>query len=262
MKVNYKKLEKKQIKKIKPKRNFILTSGIVIGIISVALVIFFMLSSIFATEKYYVLSQNVASGTLIKTNMLVGIDVPKNTAPKNAIKYNEVAQGTIYTKYPLKAGDVLSQSNTGAGVKSEKAIPDDWVLTSFSISASDAVDGNIKKGEYFDILGVSDGTAKYLFFNVLALDVSSSTASTVVDSNTKAGATTDTLQYVVGMPASEAAKLQSALASYQSIKLISAPTSLNSSTRNVDNLTGTFKYDNDTQAANLYDGTDNTFSTK
>lgn len=212
--------------------------------------VYFGLSSAFETEKYYVLNTNVAARTQIKPQMLTEVVVSKGGSPHNAITLAEVKQGSIFTQYPLIAGDVLSVSNTGAKASVTNGIPDDWVITSFSINANSAVGGNIDKGNYFDIIGVKSDGAKYLYTNVLALDVNRSQQS-------KDGSLDTTIQYIIGVPPQEAPKLHHALNSYE-IKLVLSPKTVEYEKRDVVTIDGVFKSDN-SKLVDLYKGTDNKF---
>lgn len=212
--------------------------------------VYFGLSSAFETEKYYVLNTNVAARTQIKPQMLTEVVVSKGGSPHNAITLAEVKQGSIFTQYPLMAGDILSASNTGAKASVTNGIPDDWVITSFSINANSAVGGNIDKGNYFDIIGVKSDGAKYLYTNVLALDVNRSQQS-------KDGSLDTTIQYIIGVPPQEAPKLHHALNSYE-IKLVLSPKTVEYEKRDVVTIDGIFKSDN-SKLVDLYKGTDNKF---
>lgn len=212
--------------------------------------VYFGLSSAFETEKYYVLNTNVAARTQIKPQMLTEVVVSKGGSPHNAITLAEVKQGSIFTQYPLMAGDILSVSNTGAKASVTNGIPDDWVITSFSINANSAVGGNIDKGNYFDIIGVKSDGAKYLYTNVLALDVNRSQQS-------KDGSLDTTIQYIIGVPPQEAPKLHHALNSYE-IKLVLSPKTVEYENRDVVTIDGVFKSDN-SKLVDLYKGTDNKF---
>lgn len=212
--------------------------------------VYFGLSSAFETEKYYVLNTNVAARTQIKPQMLTEVVVSKGGSPHNAITLAEVKQGSVFTQYPLMAGDVLSASNTGAKASVTNGIPDDWVITSFTINANSAVGGNIDKGNYFDIIGVKSDGAKYLYTNVLALDVNRSQQS-------KDGSLDTTIQYIIGVPPQEAPKLHHALNSYE-IKLVLSPKTVEYEKRDVVTIDGVFKSDN-SKLVDLYKGTDNKF---
>lgn len=261
MKVN------QNIKIQKPKKNSNLAITIVVGLIisGIAVGLFFLLQSVLATENYYVLNISVPAKTQIKPEMLEKVVTSKDTAPKNAISIEEVKQGTVYTRYALNQGDVLSNSNTGLDLDTSVGIPDDWSTTSFTLTADNAVGGNIKRGDYFDIIGITpENGAKYLFFNVLALDVKYGEVATVDAEGNKTqdnkAEITEQIQYVIGMPSDKVPILHHALAKYEKIKLVLSPNSLKYKERDVQDLTEIFLADNDLAPTDLYEGTDSTFS--
>lgn len=248
---------------IKPKSK--IKVPIIVGIVFVALsfALFFGLKAALATEDYYVLNQDLAAKTQVTETMLKKVTTSKNTAPQNAISINQVKQGTVFTRIPLRAGDVLSSSNTGIDLDASSGIPDDWVVTSFDINPGLAVNGLVKKGDYFDIIGVSlEEGSKYLFHNVLALQVMSN-GQMYKDANeqiTTGASDGEALTYVVGMPADDAAKLHYALAKYDIIKTILAPASLKYKYRDVSDLEEPFFMDAESIPSDLFDGTDSTFT--
>ena len=249
-----------QTANLKPKKNLAMVVGIAVLIVLLAGGVYFGLSNVLATESYYVLNADTPAKTQITETMLKEVVTAKNSAPQNAITIAQIRQGNIFTKYPLKAGDVLSASNTGLSLDTGTGIPDTWVVTSFNVNADDAVGGNITKGDYFDIIGVSSETgAKYIFTNVLALEVNSG-QSTTLNGEGEVTGLGETLQYVVGMPADNVAQLQHALLKYEKIKLVLSPTSLKYKSRDVSPLNNTFQASQDNNTIDLFNGTDNTFS--
>ena len=250
--------------RVKVKTNSNLTLNIVFSVIVsvLAIGIFYALSTALATEKYYVINQDLAAKTQVTETMLKEIVTAKGSAPQNAINLPQVKQGTVYTKIPLKAGDILSESNTGLNLDSSTGIPDDWSVTSFNVNSDSAVGGNIQKGDYFDIIGVSkeDG-AKYLFYNVLALEVNRTENASEVNKDGKVVAIGEQMQYIVGLPADKVTELQAAIAKYggdNGIKLVLAPKSVSYKERKTDNLNKTV-LNGPEQPVDLYKGTDNTF---
>lgn len=253
------------IKVQKPKNNSNLAITIIVGLIisGIAIGLFFLLQSVLATESYYILNVSVPAKTQIKPDMLEKVITSRDTAPKNAIGLEEVKQGTVYTRYALNQGDVLSNSNTGLDLDTSVGIPDDWGTTSFTLSADNSVGGNIKRGDYFDIIGInSENGAKYLFFNVLALDVKYGEVNNIDENNDKNNKAeiTEQIQYIVGMPSDKIPYLLHALSKYEKIKLVLSPNSLKYKERDVQDLTEIFLADNDLAPTDLYNGTDSTFS--
>lgn len=245
---------------IKQKRNLLVVVSSAVGIVVFAGIVWFALSQLLATESYYVLNQDIGSKTQVLDSMLTKVETAKGTAPKNAITQAQVSGGNIYTKIPLSAGDILTPSNTGLNIDNSTGIPDGWSVTTFSIPTVSAVNGSITKGQYFDIIGVSDsGIAKYIASNVLALDVDSGISQAEV-TNDSTQSTSDIIQITVGMPADKIALLHSALTKYQKIELALAPKSLSYETRDNSYLDGNYNFDDITPGFDLYDGTDSTFS--
>lgn len=181
---------------------------------------------IFETETYYVLNQDVPVRTRVVPEMMEPITTSKDTSPAAAISLDEIQMNGLYTKFPLKIGDILTQSNVGSLDDISVGVPDTWVVTNFSVGADDAVGGRIQRGIYFDMMVVTADGAYYPFINVLTLDTtvnmgSASSAEAVDTEEAHAGQTT---QYVVGMTPENAAKLQDIMAnSNGKIKLLLSP---------------------------------------
>lgn len=206
-----------------------------LGILLIVLVFSFF-RSISATETYYVLGTDVPAHSQITADDMQAVKTRKGTAPKS-IGLNEVQSGQVYAQYDLLAGDVLTNSNTGGRASLYNGVSDQWAVTSFTIDSSDAVDGNIMRGDYFDILGMgskasSDGQqvsnaitmgqgGTYVYYNVLCLFTTSrKTSETAKDGTTTT--TGESLEYFVAMPPKDIAMLQAALNSLQ-IKLVLSP---------------------------------------
>lgn len=203
---------------------------LIFAIVLVAVVVFFLFASLaqklFQTETYYVLNQDVPTRTEVTTDMMKPVTTSEGTAPKNALGLDEVQTGNVYTEYPLKAGDILTMSNVGGMADISVGIPDTWVVTSFGVSADDAVGGRIKRGSYFDVMVSTQDGSFYPFVNVLALDttVSLDSASSSNAADSQEGHAGQTSQYVVGMSPANAAKLQMVVQKYgQNIRLVLSP---------------------------------------
>lgn len=210
---------------------------LVVGLIILFGLVLAFFNNLNKTEDYYVLASDVPAHSQITTDELKKVTTKAGTAPES-IKYSDVEQGTVYAQYDLLAGDVLTSSNTGGKSSLYNGISDSWAITSFTINSSDAVDGNITRGDYFDILALgskasnsSDSTSSsavsasqggsYIYYNVLCLYTTNYTTSTT----SKEGTTTTTgesLEYFVAMPPKDIALLQSAISSL-SIKLVMSP---------------------------------------
>ena len=212
---------------------------ILIGVGAVVLMwlVFSFFQQMNATDTYYVLGSDVPAHSQISVDELQKITTKKGTAPPNAIGKSTVEQGGVYAQYDLLAGDVLTKSNTGGRSSLYNGVSDSWAVTSFTINSSDAVDGNIGRGDYFDILALgskSNGSdaastadvtsgqgGSYIYYNVLCLYTTAhKTSSTAKDGTTTT--TGESLEYFVAMPPKDIALLQSAISSL-SIKLVMSP---------------------------------------
>lgn len=247
--------------RVKPKKNLLAVTSAAVGVAVFAGVVWFALSQLLATEKYYILNQDVPAKTQITSQMLTEVQTAKGTAPKNAITASEVNSGNTYSKIALQAGDVLVPSNTGINIDNTTGIPDEWSVTSFTIPRTQAVNGNISRGQYFDIIGIAEnGTSKYIATSVLALDVDSGTVDKEVKNDSKTNGTGDTLNIVIGMPAEDIAKLHSALAKYSKIELAVSPKTVDYQKRDNSNLQKSYSFDDNAPVPDLKEGTDNTFA--
>lgn len=212
------------------KNNGVILGGILVVGLLLFIAVFSLANKVFQTETYYILNQDVATRTQVAPEMLDPVTTTEGTAPAAAIGLDDVQTGNVYTQFPLFAGDILTMSNVGTMEDISTGIPDNWVVTNFSVGADDAVGGRIQRGSYFDMMVIDeDGdtqTVFYPFVNMLALDtsvdLSSASSAEAVDSEeAKAGQTT---QYFVGMSPENAAKLQGISSKYSGkIKLVLSP---------------------------------------
>lgn len=241
------------------------------AVICIAIFVLFLTlaQKFFQTEQYFVLNTNVSARTQILPEMLDPITTSEGTAPQAAIGIEEVQSGTIYSQYPLVAGDILTDSNVGGRTDIATGVPDDYVITNFSVGADDAVGGRIQRGYYFDIMAISDGGngetekgAFYPFLNVLALDttVDLSSASSADAAETEEAHAGQTTQYVVGMPPADAARLQQLVESGVKIKLVLSPIANGYQAPDVEAYSGLFNYDQNAAPVNMGENTDYTFS--
>lgn len=241
------------------KKNLVIIGISVLVVIFISALIFNTLTTLFSTETYYVLNANVKSKERITPELLAVRETAQGTGPINALTMEEIQRGDIYAKYPLYAGDVIAASNTGPLSGQALGIPDDWSETSFSINSTDAVGGILGRGDYIDILGVDEDGARYIFNNLLILDVkfvneaydTNETGQTIVG---------ELMHYKVGLPAKEVAYLHSALADYTNFKIIKSPYILNYAKRDVSDLDKVFKYGPEVGNIDLFLGTDPTFT--
>lgn len=208
---------------------------VVIGVVLIGLVFSFF-QSISATETYFVLGVDVPAHSQISVSDLKEVKTRKGTAPASIGK-DQVQQGMVYAQYDLLAGDVLTNSNTGSRASLYNGVSDQWAVTSFTIDSSEAVDGNIMRGDYFDILGMGSKASQngeqvsdaiqmgqggtYVYYNVMCLFTTSQKTSETAKDGTTVNTGTS-LEYFVAMPPKDIAMLHAALNSLQ-IKLVLAP---------------------------------------
>jgi Flp pilus assembly protein CpaB len=146
----------------------------------VAILVFTLMSTVTRTENYYVLNEDVPARTQITEDLLQEVTVSAGSVPSNALSLGELLGGETpkYTLYPLKANDVLTDTNVGELLPLTRGLPDDFVVGSFSAKPNNSAAGNIKRGDYIDIIAIADGddaagegiTASYILQHVLVID--------------------------------------------------------------------------------------------
>lgn len=249
------------------RKNLVLVGGAIILVIALSAVIFVTLSSLFSTENYYVLNENIKAKQEITPEMLVVRETASGTGPVNALTMEEIQRGGIYSRYPMYAGDVISYSNSGELSGQSLGIPDDWSVTSFSINSTDAVGGTLGKGDYIDIIGINESGSQYIFNNLLVLEVKFVNAE--LEENTEGQTIVgETMHYTVGMPAEDIGYFHSALYNFEnssdsgsgSVKIIKAPYEINYTDRDVSDLDEPFLYSPEIGNIDLIEGTDPTFT--
>ena len=207
--------------------------------------------NLYQTETYYVLKENVPTRTQITPDMMEAVTTTAGTAPKAAIGISDIQTGNVYSQYPLTAGDILTQSNIGGMKDISVGVPDNWVITNFSVNADNAVGGRIKRGTYFDIMitAKDNKSSFYPFVNMLALDttVSLNSASSSDAANTDEAHAGQTSQYVVGLTPKNAAYLQSLMAEYGSgnVRLVLSPRQNEYKKPQLSDYNGMFNYETD-----------------
>jgi hypothetical protein len=191
------------------------------------------------------LNTNIPSRTQIIPDYLTPVTTSQGSAPQNALDMSDVQTGTVYSKYPLNAGDVVAASNAGSLDSINEGVPDNWVVTSFDPGDNDPVVQNLKRGDYFDIMvtnmkksdtstQVSEDqnnvtsnikVGQWLFRNVMVLDNPSATV-TSDSSDSSNGATSQTqnttTMFLLGMSPQNATILAMA-ASQFTMKLVISP---------------------------------------
>lgn len=147
----------------------------------VAVLVFVLMSDVTKTETYYVLNSDVPARTVITSDLLVEVTVAAGAVPSNSLHRSEILGGAnpMYALYPLKARDVLTASNIGELLPLTQGLPEDFVVASFQASPNVSAAGNIKRGDYIDIIVISsndpaageDGVvATYVLQHVLVVE--------------------------------------------------------------------------------------------
>jgi len=240
------------------------------GVLALAIFVTVLITAmkLFQTEEYYVLNTNVSARTQITPEMLDTVVTSEGTAPEAAIGLGEVQTGTIYSQYPLVAGDILTNSNVGGRSDISVGVPDSYVITNFSVGADDAVGGRIQRGYYFDMMvinneeGSENDGAYYPFVNVLALDttVDLSGATSAEAAETEEAHDGQTTQYVVGMSPGDAARLQHLVEGGAKIKLVLSPRANEYQAPQLSEYEGLFTYDRAAGPQDMGQNTDYTFT--
>lgn len=196
------------------------------------------------TEVYYELNQPVLAKQVITADMVTEVATKKGTAPATAISMADIQSGLAQSKYPLNTDEILTYGNVGSSsdnlhdsLLKEKEdeiatmekngdgnVEDykNWVLTSFSVGADNAMGGRITPGTYFDIMVITEKGAFYPFINVKAIDttVSLSGASSAQAADSSEAYAGQTSQYVVQLSPDDAARLQWFMSNFDNIKLV------------------------------------------
>lgn len=256
--------------KVKKTRNFNLRNTKVAGALALILITLAFLGSnlfmqnIYQTEPYYVLNTTVPTRTLITSDMLTPVITSKDTGPKSAKTLADVQEGNLYTKFPLNQGDIVTDSNAGKYEDISTGVPDTWVVTSFPVSADNAVQGRIKRGTYFDMMIAGKEGSYYPFVNMLALDTSTSlsNASSAAAVDTQEAKQGQTEQYTVGVSPQDAAKLQNIVKNNSGdIRLVLSPRQNEYAKPKLSDYAGLFTFTPGTDLTkNLGEGADSTFS--
>lgn len=241
------------------RKNLLFQIGFAVAGLVITFLLYSALSSMFSTETYYVLNQNIKSKQMITPDMVTDRVTSKGTGPINALSMESIQRGEVFSRYPLYAGDVIAKSNAGPISVDSLGIPDSWLVTSFSIVSTDAVGGTLGRGDYVDLIGIGDQGAQYVFNNLLVLEVKfvNQELDGKIDGETVVG---EAMHYTVGLPAEHVAHLHSALNDYDSIKLVKSPLEINYADRDTSKLDKTFKYGPDVGNIDLIEGTDPTFT--
>lgn len=239
-------------------RNLVKLLGYTVGIVVLGSILFFAFSSMLSTETYYTLNVDVPSKAQITTTMVNEQITSKGTGPQNALTMAEIQRG-VYARVNLSRGEVVSFSVAGVPMDTDLGIPDDWSITSFTIESESAVGGIVTRGDFMDLMVVSDEEgAKYVYNNLLVLDASfSSRISEEDEANARVG---ETIHYTVGLPGEDVGFLHSALNDYTNIKVIKAPNNTLYGSRDTRGLDKYYKFGPGFINKDLYEGVDPTFT--
>lgn len=229
--------------------------------------VFMILKSVTQTETYYILNTDVSSRIEVTPDMLDPIQISKGSDADNVfnqttLTVSDIQSGGWFSKHPLSAGDMLTTSSVGPYEDIASGVPDEWVVTSFSVSARNALGGRITPGTYFDIMIATQDYATYPFVNVLALDATSSTDNPGLV-ETEAAYSGEISEYVVAMSPEDAAKLHNIMAKYGSeVKLLLSPRQNGYEAPQISEYDGMFTYEAGERPKNLGEDTDYTFTPK
>lgn len=231
----------------------------IVSVITVIVLVIFVIgvklfSSVAKTETYYVLSKDVPAQTLVTEDMLKPVSASPGSEPKNILTKADVIADKYYTRIAIKAGEggtpvplaaVQKEGETTSGLQSQ--IPDNWVVTSFSISSDKAVSGSLHTGDFFDMLVVTDQGAFTPFINTLVLGTTLN-SQTVSNSDGSKTYTTETVQYIVGLPPQEAARLQHIIGTFDNVVLnVSSESAKQCKSVNMNSYSDTVKWDGSTE---------------
>lgn len=139
---------------------------------------------------YWVLSADAPARTPITANMLQEVETAQGSEPRNALTYNDILNGPqIFANVGLQMGDVVTPSVAGPLERIDNNLPDNYVVTSFTVSPENAVAGKVRAGDLIDVIAVDESetegqVAKLVLHRVLVLDVT-------VNPSTIAKGTTD-----------------------------------------------------------------------
>lgn len=138
-------------------------------------------------STYYVMKADVAAHTQVTMGMLTPVSTSATGVPPTALSLNQFAKGNLYTKIPLKAGDVVSSSVVGQFQSLTSILPSGFMIASLKVAPENAVGGRIKSGDYIDIAAINStghAVAKIVLHHVLVLDVTVLPASITSNANT------------------------------------------------------------------------------
>lgn len=250
----------------KRKSSILITAIIIVLILAVFIGALSLLRSVYQTETYYVLNQDVSTKTQITPEMLDPIVTSEGTAPPNTLTLQDVQDGSLFSQFPLSAGDVLLYSSVSGFTDISTGIPDNYVITSINVGADNASGGRITRGVYFDLM-VYDGDSEndeelgkvfYPFVNILALDttVSMDSASSQDAIDTEEAQAGQVSFYYIGVTPENAAYLELISQKYSgNIKLLLSPRQNEYQKPQISAYSGFFKFNTSTGEMRQESGT-------
>ncbi len=136
--------------------------------------VFGVLYSFQKQTSYWVVNTEVDARTKITSSMLKEVKAREGSQPTAAMTAAYVDSHDVYAKYELEAGDIVTSSNAGDLQKITAGIPNNYSVSSFTVSATNAAVGMAKRGDYIDIYVVdsSNGqqSSSLVLQHVLVLD--------------------------------------------------------------------------------------------
>lgn len=149
-----------------------------IASVVVAVLVFILMSQVTRTENYYVLNEDIPARTLITPELLEEKTVPAGAVPSNALTQGQLLSEDVFSLYALKANDVLTKSNVGELLPLTQGLPSNFVVASFAAAPNNSAAGNIKRGDYIDIVTIAQEdvaagegvVATYVLQRVLVID--------------------------------------------------------------------------------------------
>ena len=130
-----------------------------------------ILGSASEQATYYVMAESVPAGTKLTDQNIEQVVTNADGKPATALSLAQLQGEPLYTNIPLQAGDVITSSVVGTGIRLTAGLPEDYVAASLQVEPQNAAAGKIRAGDYVDIAAVNGTEAKVVLHNVLVLDV-------------------------------------------------------------------------------------------
>jgi Flp pilus assembly protein CpaB len=144
-----------------------------------------------------VTSGALAANQQILTENVNAVEVDAASVPADALTMTDIASGRYFAKVDLTAGTPIIPATVDTETRTRVDLPEGVVVASFAADPASAVAGNVRAGDYIDVIAVGsngDGNevARVILHRILVLDVTAN-VNTVsqgggnVDSNDLAG---------------------------------------------------------------------------